>query len=142
MQTSCPSCGAEIFPGARFCRRCGASLHAAGGETAEVSPHAATVPLAHDTPRTTDGLAPDEEEEPAHRQTSRVSLAEMERLLRSQDDGGQPSSQRPQTDPEATLASHTPAVTRPDYISDEELTISVPRTPHTRESGDFETTAD
>lgn len=140
MQTSCPSCGAEIFPGARFCRRCGASLHATGGETGDVSPNAATVPLAPDVPRNTDGLAPDDEERIAP-QTSRVSLAEMERLLRAQDGGGQPDSH--QADPEAKLVSHTPAVTRPDLPDyDEELTITVPRTAQTSETGDFEMTAD
>jgi tetratricopeptide (TPR) repeat protein len=140
MQTSCPSCGADIFPGARFCRRCGAALHAAGGETGDVSPNAATVPLVPDESRPTGGLAPGGE--PAHRQTSRVSLAEMERLLRAQEDGNQPPPHP--TDPEATLVTRGPAVTRPDApgYEDEELTIHVPRSAPTRETDDFETTVD
>src|SRR5829696_717293 len=106
MQTTCPSCGADTFPGARFCRRCGGPLHAPG-ETGDVSPHAATVPLVHEETRTTDGLAPGEER--VAQQTSRVSLAEMERLLRGQEDGSQ---QLPQpTDPEAALVRNNPAVT-------------------------------
>ncbi len=141
MQTSCPSCGADIFPGARFCRRCGAPLHAPGGETGDVSPHAATVPLVPDEARTTDGLASDEE--PAHKQTSRVSLAEMERLLRARDDGGGQQQPHP-IDPEATLISRGQAVTRPDLpgYEDEELTIHVPRPPRTPEPADFEATLD
>lgn len=138
MQNSCPSCGAETFPGARFCRRCGAPVGGGvGGETGDVSPHAATVPLTTEQGRTTDGLAPDEEH-PAP-QTSRVSLAEMERLLRAQD------SAPPQPDPEATLVSNYSAATRPEFTPkefDEELTISVPRSAQTRETGDFEATVD
>ncbi|MFL6256846.1 MAG: tetratricopeptide repeat protein [Pyrinomonadaceae bacterium] len=138
MQTSCPSCGADIFPGARFCRRCGAPLSLQGGETGAVSPNAATVPLVPDEPRTTDGLAPDEEERIAP-QTSRVSLAEMERLLRAQDDGQpQPSH------PAASEAARGPAVTRPDLpgYEDEELTITVPRSAETHKPADFEATID
>lgn len=140
METSCPSCGADIFPGARFCRRCGAPLHAAGGETEDVSPNAATVPLVPDESRPTGGLVPGDE--PVHRQTSRVSLAEMERLLRAQEDGKQPPPHP--TDPEAPLVTRGPAVTRPDAPGDEdeELTIHVPRSAPTRETDDFETTAD
>lgn len=137
MQTSCPSCSADTFPGARFCRRCGTPLHAPGGETGNVSPHAATVPLVHEETRTTDGLAPDEER--IAPQTSRVSLAEMERLLRGQSNGGQQPSQT--TDAEAALVRNSSAATRPDLpgYEDEELTITVPRPEQT---GDFETTAD
>ncbi|HST50979.1 MAG TPA: tetratricopeptide repeat protein [Pyrinomonadaceae bacterium] len=80
MQKSCPSCGAEIYPGARFCRRCGATLQVAGDGTGDVSPQAATVPLDAEAARTTDGL--DAGEESASADTSRVSRAEMERLLR------------------------------------------------------------
>jgi tetratricopeptide (TPR) repeat protein len=144
MQTTCPSCGAEIFPGARFCRRCGAPLHAQGGETGDVSPNAATVPLPHDDTRPTGGLAPDEER--IAPQTSRVSLAELERLLRAQDEGNQQHS-HPNShpaDPEATLVARGPAVTRPDLpgYEDEELTIHVPRPAETHEPGDFEATID
>jgi len=139
MLTSCPSCGADTFPGARFCRRCGAPLHAPGGETGDVSPHAATVPLIPDETRTTDGLAPGEER--VAPQTSRVSLAEMERLLRSQEGDGQQPSQT--IDPEATLVRNNSAVTRPDVpgYEDEELTIHVPR-PVERQEPDFEATGD
>src|SRR5918911_4608929 len=125
MLTSCPSCGADTFPGARFCRRCGAPLHAPGGETGDVSPNAATVPLVQEESRPTDGLAPGEER--VAPQTSRVSLAEMERILRGEEDGSQQLSQP--ADPEATLARNNSAVTRPDIpgYEDEELTITVPR---------------
>jgi tetratricopeptide (TPR) repeat protein len=137
MQTSCPSCGADTFPGARFCRRCGAPLHATGGETGAVSPNAATVPLVQDETRTTDGLAPGEER--VAQQTSRVSLAEMERLLRGPEDGSRQLSHP--TDPEATLVSRGPSVTRPDIPDyDEELTISVPRTGQEGEAEDFDAT--
>ncbi|MDT5272831.1 MAG: Tetratricopeptide repeat [Acidobacteriota bacterium] len=138
MQTSCPSCGADIFPGARFCRRCGAPVSLPGGETGDVSPNAATVPLVPDETRPTGGLAPGEEQHVAQ-QTTRVSLAEMERLLRAQDDGGQQQSQ-----PTAPEARHAPAVTRPDLPGheDEELTITVPRSAETREPVDFEATLD
>jgi tetratricopeptide (TPR) repeat protein len=137
MQTTCPSCGAETFPGARFCRRCGAPVGLQGGETGDVSPNAATVPLVPEEPRTTDGLAPGDER--IAPQTSRVSLAEMERILRGHEDGSQ---QLPQpTDPEAARG---PAVTRPDLpgYEDEELTITVPRSAETRVPSDFEATID
>ncbi len=140
MQNSCPSCGAETFPGARFCRRCGAPVGAGGG-TGDVSPNAATVPLAVEEVRTTDGLAQDEER--VAPQTSRVSLAEMERLLRAQDEA---LTRPPQAaDPEATLVSNPSAATRPEFTPadyDEELTITVPRSAQTREAGDFEATTD
>ncbi|MBV9923579.1 MAG: tetratricopeptide repeat protein [Acidobacteria bacterium] len=141
MQTTCPSCGAETFPGARFCRRCGAPLGLHGGETGDVSPHAATVPLVPDeTPRTTDGLAPDEER--VAPQTSRVSLAEMERILRGLEDGSQQFSHP--ADPEVPLVRNGSAVTRPDLpgYGDEELTISVPRPEASGGAADFDATGD
>ncbi|HEY0174424.1 MAG TPA: tetratricopeptide repeat protein [Pyrinomonadaceae bacterium] len=143
MQNTCPSCGAETFPGARFCRRCGAAVGGGVGETGDVSPNAATVPLAAEQVRTTDGLAPNDER--VAPQTSRVSLAEMERLLRAQDEAHAAPTPPHGADPEATLAARNPAATRPDFDPadyDEELTITVPRTAEARETGDFETTAD
>lgn len=144
MQTSCPSCGAETFPGARFCRRCGAALALPSGETGDVSPHAATVPLVPEEGRTTDGLV--EGEERIAQPTARVSLAEMERILRGQNEEAgahhsqpQPSAQQPNAQPNG------PAVTRPDIpgYADEELTITVPRTaPKAPAAGDFEGTID
>lgn len=112
-----------------------------GGETGNVSPNAATVPLVPDEPRATDGLAADEEQRVAP-QTSRVSLAEMERLLRGQEES-RPQHSHP-IDPEATLVSSSPAVTRPDLpgYEDEELTIHVPRTAATHEADNFEATID
>jgi tetratricopeptide (TPR) repeat protein len=112
-----------------------------GGETGDVSPHAATVPLVPDETRTTDGLAPDEEH--AAPQTSRVSLAEMERILRGQDEGKQQPSQ-PNSQPTGSEAERGPAVTRPDFpgYEDEELTITVPRTAATPEPVDLEATID
>lgn len=138
MQTTCPSCGADTFPGARFCRRCGTPLHVPGSETGDVSPHAATVPLVQDEARPTDGLTPGDER--VAPQTSRVSLAEMERLLHSQEDGSQQLSQP--LDPEATLISRGPAVTRPNLpgYEDEELTITVPRPSEKPEADDFDVT--
>jgi tetratricopeptide (TPR) repeat protein len=145
MQNTCPSCGAETFPGARFCRRCGAPVGGGvGGETGEVSPNAATVPLPAEQVRTTDGLASNEER--VAQQTSRVSIAEMERILRAQDEALAAPTPTPNgVDPEATLLARNSAATRPDFDPagyDEELTITVPRTAQTRETGDFETTAD
>jgi tetratricopeptide (TPR) repeat protein len=152
MQKSCPSCGAETFPGARFCRRCGATVYATGTEgTGDVSPQAATVPLESLEGRATDGLAP--ESGRASADTSRVSLAEMERLLRAQQDSihqhdalpPQDSLPPPQgatlppavpADPNATLATRS-AATRPEgsaTVYDEEVIITVPRPPQTRET--------
>ena len=143
MQNSCPSCGAETFPGARFCRRCGAPVGAAGGEdSGDVSPHASTIPLAGEEPRTTDGLTTHQGR--VSPQTSRVSIAEMERILRAQDEAPLPPTPPQAPQPEAALNAHSPAATRPDFPAaeyDEELTITVPR-PQTRETGDFEATAD
>ena len=154
MQTHCPNCGAETFPGARFCRRCGAHVRAEGvQETGDVSPQAATVPLREEGQgRKTDGLAPGEER--ASAETSRVSRADVEHLLRSQQqDAGDQNRLDPDAtvarlgrdtlvgararddgdaarDPEATLAAR-PAVTRPDapagFEHGEELTVTVPR---------------
>jgi tetratricopeptide (TPR) repeat protein len=122
MQKSCPSCGAELFPGARFCRRCGTPVRDDAG-TGEVSPRAATVPLQEAEGRATEGLAA-EQGRPSP-ETSRVSLSDMERLLRSQHDS------TPKAQPNATHS----AVTRPDVPGDEELTISVPRrAPDTRDT--------
>lgn len=143
MQTTCPSCGAETFPGARFCRRCGAPVGEQVAGAADVSPHAATVPLAPEEGRATDGLAP--EEERVAQPTARVSVAELERLLRAQDEPAPPRPPRADADPEATIVPRSAAATRPDFDPadyDEELTISVPRPPQTRETADFETTAD
>src|SRR5919107_2808362 len=114
MQKTCPSCGAEIFPGARFCRRCGAPLREDAG-TGEVSPRAETVPLQQAEGRVTEALAPEEGRPSAD--TTRVSLSEMERILRSQQDA---SNSKP------AQAPHS-AVTRPDVPADDELTITVPR---------------
>ena len=100
MQKTCPSCGAETFPGARFCRRCGGPLRDAGAEgTGDVSPQAATVPLGREQARTTDGLAPGDES--ASAETSRVSRAEMERLLRAEQDAEARGSS---SDPAAAFA--------------------------------------
>lgn len=101
MQTHCPNCGAELFPGARFCRRCGAPVREPGVEDASgVSPMAATVPLREEGKgRETDGLAPGEERTSAS--TSRVSREDLERLLRAQKEADQ--SQK-RLDPEATAA--------------------------------------
>ncbi len=98
MQKTCPSCGAETFPGARFCRRCGTHVRDELQGTGDVSPQAATVPLdaGEAEGRATEGLTSAGER--ASAQTSRVSLAEMERLLRAHD--------------EATAAAPPPAAAR------------------------------
>jgi tetratricopeptide (TPR) repeat protein len=127
MQKTCPSCGADIFPGARFCRRCGAPLRE-DSVTGDVSPRAETVPLQEVEGRTTDALAPEDGRPSAD--TTRVSLSEMEQILRSQQ-AGAPNP------PGAPQSTHS-AVTRPDAPADydEELTVTVPRrNPHdTRDS--------
>ena len=84
MTKHCPSCGAEIQQGARFCRRCGAPLrNGAGGDgDGDVSPQAATVPLGEEG-RTTDGLAADDPRR-ASADTTRVNRDELERLLQTQ----------------------------------------------------------
>lgn len=133
MQKTCPSCSADIFPGARFCRRCGTPLREDVG-TGEVSPRAETVPLQQAETRVTEALAPEDARPSAD--TTRVSLSDMERLLRSQQNG--PGS-KPANVPHS-------AVTRPDVPSDDELTITVPRggSPARRDSDalDLERTLD
>lgn len=124
MQKTCPSCGADIFPGARFCRRCGAPLREDAG-TGEVSPRAETVPLQQSSEgRVTEALAPEDGRPSAD--TTRVSLNEMERILRPQQDA---------LNSKPVQAPHS-AVTRPDVPADEEVTITVPRrgSPETRKS--------
>lgn len=138
MQKSCPSCGDEVFPGARFCRRCGGPLRAESGEgTGDVSPNSLTIPL-NDGARTTDGLG-DDGVERVSADTSRVGKAELERILRSQDSAARNAPDA--HDPESTLAA-SPANTRPPASTtglddEDDLTISVPRMVHpveTRES--------
>jgi tetratricopeptide (TPR) repeat protein len=109
MQTHCPSCGAELFPGARFCRRCGAPVREPGEGTGDVSPMAATVPLSEVKGRETDGLPP--EEERASHATTRVSLDEMERLLRAQQ---QESAGRDQSRPAQKWSDSDTTHSRPD----------------------------
>jgi tetratricopeptide (TPR) repeat protein len=139
MQKTCPSCGADIFPGARFCRRCGAPLRE-DSVTGDVSPRAETVPLQEIEGRVTEALAPEDGRPSAD--TTRVSLSEMEKILRSQQGNAQNSTNSPRSH-----STHS-AVTRPDAPAgrDEDLTISVPRrnAPGTRDSAalDFERTAD
>jgi tetratricopeptide (TPR) repeat protein len=105
MQKTCPSCGAEIYPGARFCRRCGVHLQVAGDGTGDVSPQAATVPLETESSRATDGLAPGEETDSA--KTSRVSRAEMDRILQSV----QEADRQRLRDPNATVSNLNSEVT-------------------------------
>ncbi|HEV7889349.1 MAG TPA: tetratricopeptide repeat protein [Pyrinomonadaceae bacterium] len=114
MQKTCPSCGADIFPGARFCRRCGAPLREEAG-TGEVSPRAETVPLQQAEGRVTEALAPEDGRPSAD--TTRVSLSEMEHILRSQQDA---------LNSKPAQAPHS-AVTRPGVPADEDVTITVPR---------------
>jgi tetratricopeptide (TPR) repeat protein len=133
MQKTCPSCGADIFPGARFCRRCGAPLRE-DSVTGDVSPRAETVPLQEVEGRVTEALA-DEDGRPSA-DTTRVSLSEMERILRSQQAAAPNASNSQPT--------HS-AVTRPDVSTDrdEEVTITVPRqhAPDTRDSAALDPSA-
>jgi tetratricopeptide (TPR) repeat protein len=82
MVKPCPGCGAATVPEARFCRLCGAPLHAGSsprdGE-APVSPLAQTIPLTTEG-RATDGLH-SEDARRAASDTSRVGRAEMENIL-------------------------------------------------------------
>ena len=83
MVKPCPGCGAPTVPEARFCRLCGAPLHAGSslrdGE-APVSPLAQTIPLTGEG-RATDGLN-SEEARRAASDTSKVGRTEMESILR------------------------------------------------------------
>ena len=142
MQKSCPICGVETFPGARFCRRCGAPVRHGGDAEEAVSPQAATVPLAGDPVRSTDGLG---EEEPGRAaETSRVSRAELERLLHARAAGGGASADLGRhTHPDDAAAqthaaTETPRTTHPGAEAeaesaalveetDEELTVTVVR---------------
>src|SRR5215210_5678955 len=82
MTRHCPSCGNPTVPEARFCRRCGASLRATGpdGNSEQVSPQAATVPLREER-RTTDELSAEEPRRTSP-ETTRVSRAELDSILR------------------------------------------------------------
>jgi tetratricopeptide (TPR) repeat protein len=142
MQRSCPICGAETFPGARFCRRCGAPVRHAGDDgDAEVSPQAATVPLSEQD-RSTEALGPEEPGRAAD--TSRVSRAELERLLQAQQTGDIASAELGRRTAAAAAAEthaappEAPRTTHPEHPGldtsaghdeelDEELTVTVPR---------------
>jgi tetratricopeptide (TPR) repeat protein len=156
MHKTCSICGAETFAGARFCRRCGAPLRESGdGE--EVSPRAATVPLA-DEGRSTGGFGAEEPSQAAD--TTRVSRAELERLLRAQASGDISAAELARRtdggvvghetlDPEATLiaadggarqrVTRPPLEGRPGEEADEELTISVPRPGRTLDTRETQT---
>jgi tetratricopeptide (TPR) repeat protein len=132
--------------------------------TGDVSPQAATVPLAKQEARATEGLAPGEEA--ASAETSRVSRAELERLLRSEGEaGGQKTLDTHETagrferdtlaapregrddsraagegihDSEATLVS-SPAAARPGGREDEEeQTVVAPRPARSPQTRDVE----
>jgi hypothetical protein len=118
MPRECPVCGARIAAlEARFCRRCGAPLKAAGAETTagantSVSPVAPTAPLT-DEGRATSGLAA-EESQRLHDHTSRIRRAEMEELLRRvardhDGDGGGPLALTSANEPLQTVAASTTA---------------------------------
>jgi len=90
MTKHCSSCGAFSSNEARFCRLCGAPFGAmpAGDSSGNnrrgdvpVSPLAETVPLS-DMGRTTENIAPDDLHGGRAPETSKVSRAEMEDLLR------------------------------------------------------------
>ena len=124
MPKSCPSCGAEALPGARFCRQCGTPLGAGSGDGAGlVSPQAATVPLSDEGhARSTDNIRPDDPRN-AGPDTAEVGARELEKLLAARRDAEQATGTQ----------HHQSAVTRPDgYVSPEEehdgeITITVPR---------------
>ncbi len=98
MNKNCPTCGTELQTDARFCRNCGtpvARLTGGGGEgvsttdAANISPQAPTVRLT-DEGRNTDGLAPDDLQRGGGgaADTTRVSRADLERLLHAQTSAG------------------------------------------------------
>ncbi|HEY0077614.1 MAG TPA: tetratricopeptide repeat protein [Pyrinomonadaceae bacterium] len=99
MTKTCPSCGIEVAPEMRFCRRCGMPLRGASADDGSdsVSPIAKTIPLTGEA-RPTDGLAPEDARRPGG-ETARVNRAELDELLR-------PSSGLPSQslDPNATVA--------------------------------------
>lgn len=137
MQTHCPNCGAELFPGARFCRRCGAPVREPGEGTGAVSPMAATVPLREGKGRETDGLPP--EEERASHATARVSREDVERLLRAQQQDAAQADRPSQkwSDSDATLSRPDPEATVAQFGRD---TITDSRAPGDGETRDPEAT--
>src|SRR5215210_1556132 len=114
MVKPCPGCGAATAPEARFCRLCGAPLHAGAGareSDAPISPLAQTIPLTGEG-RATDALNSDEPRRAAS-DTSRVGRVEMENLLRraatvpsrqTGDDDGEKTTQQT-----TTLVNEQPA---------------------------------
>jgi tetratricopeptide (TPR) repeat protein len=110
MVKPCPGCGAATVPEARFCRLCGAPLHAGAGareSDAPISPLAQTIPLAGEG-RATDGLNADEARRTAS-DTSRVGRAEMENLLRRA--GATPPRQTSDSDGDGAGEKTTPQTT-------------------------------
>ena len=97
MTKTCPSCGIDVAPETRFCRRCGMPLRGASADDGSdsVSPIAKTIPLTGEA-RPTDGLAPEDARRPGG-ETARVNRAELDALL-------QPTSALPSQslDPNAT----------------------------------------
>ncbi|HVF51806.1 MAG TPA: tetratricopeptide repeat protein [Pyrinomonadaceae bacterium] len=93
MSKTCSSCGAESQAEARFCRRCGAPLrtNSADDNSQLVSPLAATVPLS-DIGRATDSLSP-EDPRRSGPETTRVNRAELDSLLRANNNNSAPPSQ-------------------------------------------------
>lgn len=128
MTRTCPSCGAELVPDARFCRRCGAPVRHDGSSEA-VSPQSPTIPL-RDEGRTTDGLA-GEDPRGAAPETTRVSRAELDSILqraaRDHDPNAAPPVPPPQAAPSsAQLSEEDLMKTRasmPAQEFDEELTV-------------------
>jgi hypothetical protein len=122
MSRECPGCGAKTASHeARFCRRCGAPLKAAGGPDTAVSPVAPTVPLS-DEGRATNGLAVEESQRLGD-QTSRMKRAEMEELLRrvAREHDGAGSSALPATqaeEPPARSAAASSAASSPSAQAD------------------------
>lgn len=81
MKKHCPSCGANIAPESRFCRRCGTPLRTTTDDGSVVSPMASTVPLSGEG-RTTNSLDADDQVRPSLN-TTRVNRGDLDALLRS-----------------------------------------------------------
>lgn len=145
MTKHCSSCGATSSAEARFCRLCGVpfnSARAGDGHNSSskskreneqhVSPLAATVPLADDG-RATDSLALDDAGGGRVQETSKVSRAEMDEMLR------RPLSQTtPQREPErdarapGSTQSKTPSSEPPALVPSPTTVLdSTPALPQT-----------
>jgi tetratricopeptide (TPR) repeat protein len=135
MVKPCPGCGAATVPEARFCRLCGAPLHAGASARegdAPISPLAQTIPLAGEG-RATDGLNADDARRTAS-DTSRVGRAEMENLLKRagatpprQTSDGDGDGAGEKTTPQTTTLVYEQPTPAPDSTPSASLETSTPQ---------------